>query len=115
MQNISCHKKRLTVTGADSHSSHAAGQAAGCEGPIERHRLVFRQTLGQLVQMCKQREVDHREGDVPAQQENQFPSLTVETFDKKKKVPPQNYLSNVAPSPWYRALTPLVLSSSLVI
>lgn len=53
------HKNSLTITGADSHSSHAAGQAAGSEGPIERHRRVFGRTLAQLVQVCKQGEVDH--------------------------------------------------------
>lgn len=68
MQNIShSHKNSLTVTGADSHSSHTTGQAAGRKGPIERHRLVVRRTLALLVQMCKQGEVDHREGDVPVQ------------------------------------------------
>lgn len=71
------------------------------------------------MQMCKQGEVDHREGDVPAQQENQFP-ITVQLDDgqeekEKKKSHSRNHLSSVAPSPRYRAVTPLVLSSSLVI
>lgn len=52
---------------------------------------MFGRTLAQLVQVCKQGEVDHREGDVPARQENPFPLVFGgDDVQGKKQVTPES-------------------------
>lgn len=54
----------LTITGVDSHSGRAASHAAGEEGHVEGG-LDAGVLLAQLVQVCKQREVNDGERHVP--------------------------------------------------
>lgn len=54
----------LTITGVDSHGGRAASHAAGEEGHVEGG-LDAGVLLAQLVQVCKQREVNDGERHVP--------------------------------------------------
>lgn len=55
----------LTITRIDSHCSRTAGHTSGEEGHIE-WSLDIGVFLAQLVQVCKQREVNNGEWDIPA-------------------------------------------------
>lgn len=91
----------LTITGADSHGSDASSRAAGHKGPVERHGWVVSWALAELVQVRKQREVDDREGDVPAKQKDSFTLLMwgEKWVTLERSVEQASHLSRVAPSP----------------